>query len=288
MCVGHRRRINHQGHEGTRRKTGLAKAGAAEFLAEVFTFHLDHAAHFVQAGAHAFSDAVAESFIARSRSGGRHGAVRAGGGLVFKIRGDDGGAVVVVAGVENEADGIPNPFGGLDRAELIEHQHVSLKHGAKNVELGGLNGGVIRILNFLQQFAIIVEKAGYPFVEDELFCDSDCEMSFAGADLADDQQTCAIARIVLLGEFAGGEMRECQRRMGAWEIRGVAGELAMLVTAWNIGRGQQTFIAFAELAIAARDAPIFGRPWLRWQSLPSGAFAQRANLSLCLDCHEPL
>ena len=35
-------------------------------LAEVFAFHLDDAAHFVQAGAHAFSDAVAQSFVRRS------------------------------------------------------------------------------------------------------------------------------------------------------------------------------------------------------------------------------
>jgi hypothetical protein len=37
----------------------LSEAGAAEGFAEVFAFHLDDAAHFVQAGAHAFSDAVA-------------------------------------------------------------------------------------------------------------------------------------------------------------------------------------------------------------------------------------
>jgi hypothetical protein len=42
----------------------LAKAGAAD-LAEVFAFHFDDAAHFMQAGAHAFSDPVPQGFAAR-------------------------------------------------------------------------------------------------------------------------------------------------------------------------------------------------------------------------------
>src|SRR5258708_38268931 len=39
-------------------------AGALEILTEVGAFHGDDAAHFVQAGAHAFPDGVSESFSA--------------------------------------------------------------------------------------------------------------------------------------------------------------------------------------------------------------------------------
>src|SRR5437899_11884916 len=46
----------------------LAEARAAEFLPEVFAFHFDDAAHFVQPGAHAFADAGAESFFAGGAS----------------------------------------------------------------------------------------------------------------------------------------------------------------------------------------------------------------------------
>ena len=38
----------------------LSEAGAAEFLAEVFPFHFDDAAHFVETRAHAFSDTIAQ------------------------------------------------------------------------------------------------------------------------------------------------------------------------------------------------------------------------------------
>ena len=44
---------------------GLAEAGAAIFQAEVGAIEGDDAAHFVQAGAHALADAVAEVYDPR-------------------------------------------------------------------------------------------------------------------------------------------------------------------------------------------------------------------------------
>ena len=40
--------------------SNLSEAGTAKFLAKVFAFHFDDAAHFVQARAHALADTVAD------------------------------------------------------------------------------------------------------------------------------------------------------------------------------------------------------------------------------------
>jgi len=49
----------------------LTEAGAAVFLAEVGAVESDDATHFVQAGAHAFSDAIAQGFSTAGRAGRR-------------------------------------------------------------------------------------------------------------------------------------------------------------------------------------------------------------------------
>src|SRR5258708_15360925 len=93
-------------------------AGALKILTEIGAFHGDDAAHFVQAGAHAFPDAVGESFSACGIFGCATTAASCSVafGKIRKICSDDGGTVVVVAGVENKADSVPDPFGGADRA----------------------------------------------------------------------------------------------------------------------------------------------------------------------------
>ncbi len=85
------------------------------------------AAHFMQAGAHALSDAVAKSFAARGGSRWRNRTIRAGGGLIVKIGRNDGGAVVVIAGIENQADRVPNPFSRLYRAQFVEDQDIAFQ-----------------------------------------------------------------------------------------------------------------------------------------------------------------
>src|SRR5258708_8864708 len=191
--------------------SALSEAGAAELLAEVFAFHLDNAAHFMKARTHALSDAVAEGLGARGSTYGGNGTIRASRRLVLKICRNDGGAVVVVAGVQDEADGVPNPFGWLDRAQFVKRQNVGLKNGAKHVQFGGLNRGIVRILDLLEQFAIVIKKAGNAFVQDQFLDNSHSEACLHGADPADDQHARAIARIVFLRKFRGGEVRKLQR-----------------------------------------------------------------------------
>ena len=62
-----------------------------------------------------------------------------------------------------------------------------------------------------------------PLVEDEFLGDANCQMSLAGADLPDDQESHAIARIILLRKPGGGEVGKRERGMGAWKIRSVTG-----------------------------------------------------------------
>src|SRR5882757_8125358 len=77
------------------------KAGAPELLPEVGAVHAHDPAHLVQSRAHAFTYTVAESFVTR-RPRGRQRSRHRCRGFVGEICGDNGRAVVVVAGVEDE------------------------------------------------------------------------------------------------------------------------------------------------------------------------------------------
>ena len=83
-------------------------------------------------------------------------------GRSSKVGGDDRGAIVVVAGVQDQAYRVPNPFGRLDGAQFVEHQHFGFEHRAQDLQFGGLHRIVVGVLDLLQQFAIVVEEAGMP------------------------------------------------------------------------------------------------------------------------------
>ena len=50
---------------------------------------------------------------------------------IWEVGGDNGRAIVVVAGVQDQADRVPDPFGGFDGAEFVEHQHFGFEHGRR-------------------------------------------------------------------------------------------------------------------------------------------------------------
>src|SRR5882757_9547819 len=74
--------------------------------------------------------------------------------------------------------------------------------------------------------------------------------------------------------------------MGAWKIRVIVAELAVLVTPWDSGRGHLRLSPRPQLAIAAGHASVVSRTRLhagagfcaRGHCLPTGSFAQRANV----------
>src|SRR5258707_12159795 len=105
-------------------------------------------------------------------------------------------------------------------------------------------------------------------------------MSLARADLADDQQAHAIARVVLLRELRSGEMSKRQRGIGSGKICRITGKFTMLVASKDVRRRQQSLVSSPQLAVAARDSPVFGRARAGGKSLPSCAFAEGTNLGL--------
>src|SRR5580700_6060357 len=134
------------------RRADLAKICAAKFLPEVETIELDDAAHFVEAGTHALSNAVAESLFPHSGASCGQRTSTCRGGLVVEVRSNDGRAVVVVARVEDEAYRVPDPLGRFDRSQFVEKKYLHVKNGAQHVEFGGLYRGVVGVLNLFQQF----------------------------------------------------------------------------------------------------------------------------------------
>ena len=86
--------------------------------------------------------------IAQSRRSGRQ---------VVVVCGDDGGLAVVVAGVEDERDRVPDPLVRFLRAQVVEDEHFGGEDRLEQVELGGADVGVIAVLDVLEQFAVVAE-----------------------------------------------------------------------------------------------------------------------------------
>ena len=135
----------------------LAEAGAFHRLAKVFASHLNTHTHFSQTGAHAIADAVAEGRLARGAFGiGEASAPRLQIGVVGR---NDGGELVVIAGVEDKGDRIPDPLVGLLRTQVVEHQHLGRKDRLQQLQFGGLNLRIVTVLDTLEQLTIVAEQA---------------------------------------------------------------------------------------------------------------------------------
>ena len=129
------------------------------------------------------------------------------GAGVGVVGGDDGGAAIVVAGVEDVGDGVPDPVGGLGGAELVEDEDFGVEDGREDLEFGGLDLSVVGVLDLLEEFAVVDEEAGGAAFGDEGLQDADGEVSFADADGAGEQEAGAAGfERVGLDEFAGGEV----------------------------------------------------------------------------------
>src|ERR1051325_5743041 len=233
----------------------LPQVGRAVLGPEVLAVDLHDAAHLEYARAHAFPDAIAQRFFAGSAEGAATLGVvaRTRGRRVGKVGGEDGRALVFVARVQDVAHGIPNPFRRLDRAQLVEHQHFSLKDGTQDLHLGGGDGSVVGVLYLLQQLAVVVEQAGNVLGADQLLDDADGKMRLADTDGPDQQHA---------GMFAGILADEALRHHRRLRLRTLVrpgqdvevGELAVLVALRNAGAVEQLLDVLLALAVAASDA----------------------------------
>jgi hypothetical protein len=247
-----------QTHRGDCR-TGTVEsgeAGAFDLLAEVDAVHLDHDAHLLQTGLHAVGDAVAEG-------GGLHGAggialgagedvelVGGGFAVVGVVGGDDGGAAVVVAGVEDVLDGVPDPVGGFGGTEFIEDEDFGVEDGGEDLTLGEIVAAV-GVLDLLEEIAVVVEEAFGAAVGDEGLEDADGEMGLADADVAGEEETFAVSLIGVgfdegTGLDEGGGKGGVAAVPGGFEVI----EGAVLVAAGDAGLLEEAGGAAGDAAVA--------------------------------------
>src|SRR5581483_10707757 len=243
-----------------------AEAGAADRLAEILAFHSDDPAHFVQARPHALANAVPQALY----PGGATRASQRPRRGIGEVRGDDRGAVVVIAGIENQTDRVPHPLRGFDRAEFVQNQDFGIEHRAQNFKFSGTDRVVVGILYLLQQFAVVVKEAGDVLAENQFSYDAHGEVGLTHADTADQKQAGVVHR-VLFHKLAGCHARRSQAAM--WSIEFEIRELAMFITFGNARSREQGVGARLLPARTARHSPLSA---IR-DRLPSCARAKRTS-----------
>ena len=163
-------------------------------MAKVRSGHLDGDAHLLQPGPHALPDPVSQGLFpgGGSEDGYLRLWVEAGRRQVGVVGGQDSGPAVVVAGVEDMGDGLPDPLGRLAGPELVEHQHLGLEHRPQDLHLSCFCRAVVAVLDLLEEVAVIVEQAQGTAFSHQCTQDADGEVGLADADRAGEQQ--AVAR----------------------------------------------------------------------------------------------
>jgi len=138
-----------------------------ESFAVVQALHLHFPAHFEQPGAHAVADAITEGHACSG------GACRE----ILEVGGNDGDAFVVVTGVEDHRHGVPNPVGGLDRAEIVEDEDFGVEDRFQDLQFGGRGLRIPGVLNVFEQLLIIAEEAVAALLLNQHFEDADGEVT---------------------------------------------------------------------------------------------------------------
>ncbi len=235
---------------------GLGEAGAFDSLAEVFSLHFYDDTHLLQAGAHAFSDAVAEGFASDGAAGFGEAVVgiAAGGGgarFVGEIGGNDGGTILVVAAVEDVGGGVPGPVAGGDVAEVVEDEEVAGDDGLEEFVFGAGGAEAVDGAEVVEEFLVLPEDAGGAAVGDEGFEDADGEVGFAEAAGAGEEEAFAFGLDgEALGELAGGAEGGFDAVVGGFVYGLVAIEGAEFVAAGDAGLLEIAGGAALEAAVA--------------------------------------
>ncbi len=83
------------------------------------------------------------------------------GWSIREISRDHCGSIVVIAGVEDQADGVPHATRSVSRTPSSSSNNTSASNtGRSKPEFGRLHRIVVGILYLFQQFAVVVKKAG--------------------------------------------------------------------------------------------------------------------------------
>src|SRR5580692_76513 len=244
------------------RRSGAGVAGLGALAAKIGGAHFDGAAHFEEAGTHAAADAFFEGIFAH---GGDESATWAASGfaggrwIVEIVGGDDGGALFVVTRVEDDADDVADPVGGLTGAEVVEDEDFDGADWVEDGHLGGFAGRVVAGLNFFEEFAVVAEEAGVA-ADDEFLERGDGEMRFADTGWAHEEEALVGAAGKIAREGFGvtfGELERLRVLGGPGftvdEIGDVAFEVAMFVALGDVGALEDEIVASFHAAIAGDD-----------------------------------
>src|ERR1700722_948351 len=238
---------------------GVGAAGLGALAAEIGGADFDGAAHFEEAGAHAAADAFFQRVFARGGDEFAVGEARGfagGSGIVEIVGGDDSSAFFVVAGVEDDADDVPNPVGGFAGAEVVEDEDFNGANRVEDRHFGGFAGRVVAGLDFFEEFAIVAEKAGVA-ADDQFLERCDGEVRFANAGWAHEEEAFVGAAGEIAGEGFGvalGELERlrvlCKPDFSVGQVGRVAFEVAVFVAFGDAGAGEDAVSAVFHAAVA--------------------------------------
>src|SRR6187402_2657 len=195
-------------------------------------------------------------------------------GKVRVVGRNDGGALVVVARIENVSDGVPDPVRGLGRADLVEDEDLRIEDRLQDAEFGRCHRGVVGVLYLLQELAVVVkEPLGSPL--DERLQNTDGQMRLSYADISRQEQSCAIRfKRIGLDELLGRDVRVRERGRGRTEFGFEALQRAVFVPFWNSGLQQRTRVTVRHAAAARLGEAIAIGPL---DEAKEGALAERAD-----------
>src|SRR5882672_5262029 len=172
-------------------RPALGVAGVRLFAAKIRGGDFHGAAHLVESGAHARSDALLQGIFARRQN---QLAVRkprrlAFGSRVIEIVGrNDRGPVFVVPGVQDNPYDVAYPIRRLTGAKIIENQNLYRANRLENLHFRGFARRVVTRLNFLQQFTVVAKQSRMPAL-DQFFQRRNTKMRFSNARRSDEQQS---------------------------------------------------------------------------------------------------
>ena len=114
---------------------------------------------------------------------------------------------------DDGSNGVLDPIGDALRAQIVEQQHLGIERGTVGLAVGRIRAGIVARADAVQQSLVIPEQT-LEALRHDLAYSGHCQVGFAGARIADQQQ----ARPVLIGKIAN-EVFHRQQNVGQFAAR---------------------------------------------------------------------
>src|SRR6266850_1694421 len=223
-------------------RPALGVAGVRLFAAKIRGGDFHGAAHLVESGAHACSDALLQRIFACRQN---QLAARKPRRLTFSSRvieiicRNERRPVFVVTGVQDNPYDVAHPIRRLARAKIIQNENLHGANRFKNFHFRGFARRVVACLDLLQQFAVVAKQSCMPPLNQLLQC-CNTKMRFSHARRSYEQQSFFGGTRIVANESLGEQFRLFQRlrvlrrpRFTIGEVRHVAFKITMLVALRN-------------------------------------------------------